>query len=380
MPPPRLFPQIEYYCEINLAVSTFPLNCLIYDLLALKIERVPTQHSIAPNSKIKLMPVFLGVFRTLITCAASVLLLTSIIACSGKTENNLTIIKALDESLVNSNDIIARQSQLVLMTLKNKLDDPVTHEKASLWYPKALYIQKLSADITVYIENLKIDLKKESGLEMDNGVESFKQNNTKAVRYLFNTKQKGKELYENLKKYKEGLFKIDSQMTSAFDGNVIITTRSFDSPANKQKDFTRAFFDHIPSLAAIALLNKFQNNIKITEYRMLSFWNTQASSMPVIRDFETTWPIVFQSSSFVIAAEEIEITAGVGMFTRSAQPRIIINGRTIETDATGVAVSKIKASSKPGRHYIPVKIDYIDQDGEKVSMTKNVEYTVAKEN
>jgi gliding motility-associated protein GldM len=323
------------------------------------------------------MRVSLGSFRTSALSATLVVLIALFAACSNKA-NNLTVIEALDESLTNSNTIIARQSEIILSELKNKLDDPPTETKARFWYPKAMYIKKLSADITTYIESIKTDLKKEAGLKTDREVESFDSNNTKAVGYLFFTKGKGKELYENLKKYKEELFKIDSQMTSVFEDKLIIIAHSFDSSKNKQKDFTHAFFDQVPSLAAIALLNKFQNNIKIAENRMLVFCNYKTA---YIRDyFDSYSAIVAQSSRYVRPGEKIEITAGVGAFSRAARPEIIINGQSIEVDESGMAIYKVRASSQPGKHSILVKIDFLDQGDRKESITKNVEYTVVKEN
>jgi hypothetical protein len=38
---------------------------------------------------------------------------------------------------------------------------------------------------------------------------------------------------------------------------------------------------------------------------------------------------------------------------------------------------EVKASSRPGKHFVPVMINYIDQDGKKVVIEQKVEYTVS---
>lgn len=76
--------------------------------------------------------------------------------------------------------------------------------------------------------------------------------------------------------------------------------------------------------------------------------------------------------------EIIEINAGVGAFSIKAEPNIVINGKHIDINSDGVAIYKFKSSSKPGKHYVPVSIEFIKPDGQKIKVEKKIEYTVAE--
>ena len=75
----------------------------------------------------------------------------------------------------------------------------------------------------------------------------------------------------------------------------------------------------------------------------------------------------------------MEIMAGVGAFSKAAKPEIAFGGNTIPIDESGVAIYKFKASGTPGKYKVSVKITYIDQEGKEQMLSKDVEYTVAKD-
>jgi gliding motility-associated protein GldM len=307
--------------------------------------------------------------------ASSTFLAIFFSACSNKPDNNLIAFKALDESIINSTKIINRSSESIYMALENKLMDSRTNFQAKIWQPKAMRIQQLSKDMYDYIDELKISLKKEAGLKINEGQEVFRENDRNAVNYLFGSKGKAKELYERLKQYKRDILAIDSQMSDAFNNTVLLTTESFDTLSNKQQNPAKFFFNKISVIAALAILNKFQNNIKITENRMTSFCNENVS----YGDYFTTYsPIITQSSSYVRSGEEIEIMAGIGAFSRKNLPEILINRINAPLAEDGAAHYKFKASNKPGKYSVPVKISYTDADGNKQWVEKNIEYTVAQ--
>jgi gliding motility-associated protein GldM len=75
--------------------------------------------------------------------------------------------------------------------------------------------------------------------------------------------------------------------------------------------------------------------------------------------------------------EEIEITAGVGAYSKSSAPVISINGAGVSLGEEGFASYKMTASSV-GSHSVPVRISYMNQvTGKQEVLEKNVEYTVA---
>jgi gliding motility-associated protein GldM len=311
---------------------------------------------------------------TLILLACSTLFVLFFSACADKIRTNIIDFKALDEGLINSNIAINNSNQTVLASLENKMTDPVTAEKARIWYPKAQLIQKLSNEVYDYIAGLRSDLKKEAGLKNDDAVESYRESDKNAVIHLFDKQEKGKELFEQLKTYKKNILAIDPELEKEFNNTMLLTTSAFDAEKEKQ-DFTKTFFDDIPTMAALAMLSKFQNNIRIVENKMINFCDNKCSYNAFV--IHTYSAMITKSSSYVKAGEEIEIIAGIGAFSKAAQPIILINGMNVSTDADGAAHYKFKSSDKPGQHSVPVVISFNDQEGKKQTITKNIEYTVA---
>jgi len=93
--------------------------------------------------------------------------------------------------------------------------------------------------------------------------------------------------------------------------------------------------------------------------------------------FDTYAAIIGQSSSYVMPGQEVEITAGVGAFSTGAKPEITINGSRAALEADGAARAKFTAGGV-GQHSVPVTIVYLDQDGKRQTITKNIDYTVGQ--
>jgi hypothetical protein len=172
---------------------------------------------------------------------------------------------------------------------------------------------------------------------------------------------------------KDSLGSIDKDLSSLFV-KLPITTVEFDISSGK--DFYTYFFQNKSNESAIATLNAFENNARILEQHVL--WFCDLKCQVFIETYDQFQAIVAQSTSYIKAGESIEINAGVGSFTKVTQPKITVNGKLIELNYDGVATATIKGSSKPGKHYVPVSIEFIKPDGKKTKVEKEIEYTVAE--
>lgn len=306
------------------------------------------------------------------------MLVVCLAACSDRRENELAVFKALDESLENANLTIARSNQAIYMELEEKSRDPATSQKATIWLPKAMVVRKYASDLVSYIDSLKDKLKKEAGLRKVSNKEFFNENDREAVNTLFKDKEMGNELYGKIKEFRRDILSIDIQMGSAFRSTLLITALSPDIINSTQKDIrTGMLFNNISVMGALATLNKFKNDILVAENRLAMFCNTRFTNHGFY--YDTYSAIVAQSYDYIKAGGRMEITAGVGYFSvREAKPEITVNGKRIAIDESGVAVYKFKASTKTGKHTVPVKIDFIGEDGIRQVITKDVEYTVLK--
>jgi gliding motility-associated protein GldM len=320
------------------------------------------------------------------------LVLTAMLALNVSSEI-LNAFKVVNRSITTSNDVIANKNQVTYDAFKKDLDDPQTKAKAAIWAPKAAEVQKLSGDLFTFIEDLKLNLKKEADLKITkDGKEDFREDNLDASIRLMDKKGNGKVLYDKLGNYKKQLIAVlkpeefadnptfqaqlkakieEFQKTLPVDLTVP-KSQSGKEYSNDAKGWTTNYFHMTPTVAALTILSKLQNDVKNSEAQMVDYCHSQIGAVKVVYDeFEA---IAQANTSYAMAGDDIEITAGVGAFSAAARPTITINGQSIALTG-GKAIYKTKASGT-GDHSIPVKIEYTKPDGTKAIKNENVKYTV----
>jgi hypothetical protein len=152
-------------------------------------------------------------------------------------------------------------------------------------------------------------------------------------------------------------------------------TKAIDSSKSNQKILFQNYFNDASKISVIAMLNKLQNNIRINEERILTFCHEQIGSTGPSCTFISA--ISAQNKSIVQAGEKIEIYAGVGEFRSGMKTEVFIYDKPVRLHDNAIAIYKLKAASKPGKYYVPVRINYTDQDGKEQTVAREVEYTVA---
>lgn len=306
----------------------------------------------------------------------AILLFTSC-ADNSKSDTTLNIFRASYYGLEQSIEAISHSNKAIYNSLEGRLRDPDCMYETAIWQPKALAVRSLTENTVAYIRQLKEGLKKEAGFRDSFKPETLKEDNMTAVDRYFNEQGKGKELFEHLTKYKQDVLAIDSVLKDKMKDRVWIFTGDFDETKAGYKEFTKTFFGNIPVIAAMAILSRFENNLVITENKFIDYCHGRTFTLRCLA-FDKILPVVMQNRSCVKGGEAIEITAGIGEFTNSAGPQITVNGTAVPLEF-GVANYKLKTSTTPGTHAVPVKIEYTMPDGTRQKMTKNIEYTVVEE-
>ena len=309
------------------------------------------------------------------------LVLTALLALNVSSEI-LNAFKVVDKSLVTSNSNLTTANNTLYTSLLEKVKDPQTSVKAAPWNEKAIQAQKLSAVMDSYINQLKLDLKKEAGSKMvdvdGKPVEQFKEDDLEAATRLFGNgpggQDKGPELMKKLNEFRDALLNIDPEIRKTYDKSLAVdVSGSVIGQDGKKKEFTEAYFHMTPTVAGITLLSKFQNNVKNAENQIVTYCHNQVGAVKVVYDQFAA--LVGQSSNYVMPGEEVEITAGVGAYSAAAKPVISINGTGSSIGADGRAVSKFQASGG-GPHSVPVKVTYTKPDGTTETKSFDVKYTV----
>ena len=297
------------------------------------------------------------------------LVLTAILALNVSNEV-IEAFKTVDKSLQGSNSNISNANSILYKSLDTKKTDPQYAAQAAYWQPKAVEAEKYSAEMMKYIDDLKLELMRGAGLK-ENG--SFKEDNLEASTRLFEKKGKGNELKAKLEDYKKKMLAIDSSFNAQFGQNFPVNTDPVPSKEGGTKPFTTGYFHMTPTVAALTMLSKFQNNVKNAENTIVSHIHNQIGAVKFVYDKFSA--VVGQSSNYVMPGEKITITAGVGAYSLAAQPQITIGGGGVPVNADGVAIKEYTAEGG-GERNVPVTVTYTKPDGTKESKTFPIKYTV----
>jgi gliding motility-associated protein GldM len=302
------------------------------------------------------------------------LVLTALLALNVSSEI-LNAFKVVDRSLINSNTTLAAANTTIYESLKEKLADEKTREKAAIWKPLGDRSKALSDEMNNYIEGLKMSLKKEAGLKMvvvdGKEQESFKEDNLEAATRLFAENKKGEELEKKLIAYREAMLSIHPDIRKKFQTTLPIDTKPVVGQDGKTKDFTEAYFHMTPTVAGLTLLSKFQNNVKNAENQVSTYIHEQIGAVKII--YNAFVPIVSTNATYLMPGEELEIKAGVGAFNTDAKPQVIISGNSVPVDVNGVGTWKNKVNSSGE---INVVVKYTAPDGTIKEAPTSVKYVV----
>lgn len=315
------------------------------------------------------------------------LVLTALLALNVSSEI-LNAFKTVDRSLMTASGIVEKKNGEVFRSFQEKVEDPKTREKALEWLPRAQQAKKLSDDLYTYLESLKKELKQESGLTIgEDGKESFKEDNLDAATRMFvseppNGKGKGKELYLKLSDYKKQLLNINPDMTKEIGLSLPLDLTAFNldpkaaekiAENDKWREWSYGYFHMTPTVAAITILSKFQNDIKNSESQAVEFCHKQVGQVKLIyNEFQA---FAGTNSQYLMPGEELVITAGIGAFSKEARPTITVDGSAVPINAEGTAEYKTRVSNS-GAAVKKVRISYLKPDGTSAVVEKEVRYTV----
>ena len=117
-------------------------------------------------------------------------------------------------------------------------------------------------------------------------------------------------------------------------------------------------------------------DVKTSENRVAQFCHNKVGE--VIVRYDTYAAFAETNSSYVMPGDEMEITAGVGAFSKAALPTVNIEGVNVPLDVDGAAHRKLNAATSLGKHIMNVTVSFTDQEGKLQTVTKPIEYTVGQ--
>jgi gliding motility-associated protein GldM len=322
------------------------------------------------------------------------LVLTALLALNVSTEV-LNAFTTVNRSLENSNKVIAQKNDLTYKQFNDALADSKTAAQAKIWSKTAFQAQSMATTFTKYIEDLKRNLQKESGLKVVDGKEEYNIGDLDAATRMFDQGGHGKKLYDSLKQIRQALLNLldpsnyDSlsptvkdeliKTKADFATRLPIDTRTPKSETGEaeKKDsaenWTIRYFHMTPTVAALTILSKFESDVKNSESQVIDYLHKQIGEVKV--RFDQFDAIVSPSATYVMPGDKMTIKAGIGAFSAAAKPTITIGGQNAPVDATGIGEITVPAAGA-GEHSVSVHIVFTKPDGSQATKDEVVKYTV----
>lgn len=303
------------------------------------------------------------------------LVLTAILALNVSNEV-ISAFKVVNKSLETSNSNIAASNETLYKSLEDKLKEPQSAEKAAIWAPKAFEARRLSKEMNDYLDSLKTALYKAADLRMKwdgkDSIADYRADNLDASTRLFENKGKGKELKERLDQYINSMLNIDPTIKAEFTSTFPVSTVPPPSQEGKKKDFTQTFFHMTPTVSALTILSKFQNNVKNAENMIVTYCHNQIGKVEVHMD--QVGVLVGTNSTYLMPGQQLQITAGVGAYSSSAAPSITVNGSNVPV-SNGQGTYTTTVSGR-GDQVANVNVTFRDENNKLVTKSVPVKYTV----
>jgi gliding motility-associated protein GldM len=131
----------------------------------------------------------------------------------------------------------------------------------------------------------------------------------------------------------------------------------------------------VPTVAAITILSKFQNDIRNAEAQIVEHCHRKVGE--VVITYDQFQVIANSSSTYMMPGEEFTINAGIGAYSSKAYPTITVGGATATRTPLGDYEIKAKAENTPGPYSKRVVVNYIDPNtGKPATVNKEIKYVV----
>ncbi len=301
------------------------------------------------------------------------LVLTALLALNVSAEI-LNAFKTVNGTLEVSSSLTESKILSIFRSFEDKMADPTTKDKATMWHAKADQARKYSEDVVSYIQSLKSELLKEADFDAKDS--SYKMDNLDAATRMFVENKKGKQLEERLKDLRAKLLSIDPSIDSTFRTTlpIDVTPPRVENLANRG-DFGSGYFRMVPTVAALTILSKFQNDVKNAQAQIVEYCHRKVGE--VVITYDQFQVIANSSSTYMMPGEEFTINAGIGAYSSKAVPTITVGGATAQRTPNGDYEVKAKAESTPGQYTKLVLVNYTDPNtGAPATVKKEIKYTV----
>lgn len=299
------------------------------------------------------------------------LVLTALLALNVSAEI-LNAFKTVNNSLTNANNIIDQKNADITRSFEAEKKDQRTAERAAIWAPKAAQARKIASDMVAYLEGIKMEILKASKYDPQTG--KYSEDELEATTRIMTEGPRGKELLQKLIAFKANMLTVVPEKKSEFEKELPIDLSIPPSKNEASKNsWELAYFRMVPTVASLTILSKFENDVKNSESLIVDYCHRQVGEVQYVYDqFQA---IASANSQYFMPGQEIQITAGVGAFSKASTPRVSVDGASVAIGPDGTALYKSTVGGT-GSYKKMVSITFKTPAGRDSTVTREVAYTV----
>lgn len=291
----------------------------------------------------------------------------------------LNAFKILDDSINTSNLVISDKNR-ILMEQFDKEIKAQGEFKVRVYKDKAEKLRKKSEVLLKKIDEFKDLVIKNSDPKPAPGGKGiiYKEDDLDAATRIMIIEKKGDILKKDLDDLRN--FYLNNvvspedkkQQAKQIPLNTELTeeTKRMISSDDHAPDWVYVHFHMMASVAAVTLLDKFKSDVVTTESIGLEYLLKKINAMDI--KFDRFEPLVSTNATYLMVGESFEATVGIGAFSSTSQPKILVNGVPLPVK-DGKAIYRESIRS-PGRRVLKVRVIMRLPDGRDQPFDKDVVY------
>lgn len=298
------------------------------------------------------------------------LVLTALLAINVSAEI-LNAFKTVDHSINRSNELIQNNSNLQLGAFDKAIKEQ-GEAKVLPYKLAAVAADNLANGACQYIEVLKTDIKINAHGKAPNG-EDFNDDNMDGPTRVMDNQGKGKLLRDSLIRLRADFLSLAPAGHQAEYESILplkIDTPQVENKGNR--DWVGAHFRMVPAIAAITILDKFENDIRTSANQLIQGNLAQINALDIkMNEFK---PFISSNSSYLMNGQQYVATIGVGAYSSAINPVITVDGAPIKV--TGGLGTYTETASGAGAHTHHIVVRLPKPDGTFQELTQDVPYNV----
>ena len=253
------------------------------------------------------------------------LVLTALLALNVSNEI-LNAFKVLAKGITDSNVAIDKKTIEVYNQIKANEELPGQRDKVRPFREKADEIVKKSDEMIKYIDQWRERIVEESGGRNKEDHEVARPDNIDATTLLLVEKKGGDTLRKRINDLRQYMLQAVLPKDSAGISPLMPLKVE---PAKKTEhnptgDWNIGYFEHMPTVAAIAMFAKFQNDVRSSEALVMSKLYDEAHLKDI--KFDTIAAVAVPKTSYALDGDKIEASILLAAFNKSNKPIVTITG------------------------------------------------------